>query len=227
MKRRLYIIIALCCFATSAFAESKWDRTTKLYPDGNPARRNELRIGWGDQIFETLMWHNPTSYIHTMPTSYHQTYHENYRYRQHICLEYQYRFSYWFGFGVMADVSEVGWDDVVRNGQGIEQSREKGHYFYNAVIMPTVRFTYFHHPYVNIYSGLGIGMDINGGTEKNAKGFKTDVGLALNLTVLGFSFNYDRWFASIDFGGMYALKNVNTIFLAGSRMINVGIGARF
>lgn len=227
MRRTLYILFALCLLATNALAESKWDRTTKLDAEGKPAKHNEIRFGWGDQLFETLMWHNPTSYTITMPTSYRQTYHENYRYHQHLWLEYQYRFSYWFSLGAMVDVSEVAWDDVTRDGTGIEQSRDRDHYFYNAILMPTVRFTYFHHPNVNIYSGLGFGMDINGGTEKNAKGYKTDIGAAVNLTVIGFSFNYDRWFATIDFGGMYALRNTNYIFLLGSRMINVGIGARF
>jgi len=227
VKVQKYIFIVLCCLATSAFAESKWDRVTNLDANGKKVNHNEIRIGWGDQLFETVMWHNPTSYTLTMPTSYRQTYHERHRYHQHLWLEYQYRFCYWFSLGGMVDMSEVGWDDVVRNGRGIELSRDKNHYFYNVVIMPTIRFTYFHHPYVNIYSGLGFGMDINGGTEKNAKGHKTDVGAAINLTLVGFSFNYDRWFATIEFGGMYALKNKNTIFMASSRMINVGIGARF
>lgn len=227
MKKHFYILFAFCCLATSAFAEDKWDNVLKVDSTGKSISRNEIRFGWGDQLFESLMWHNPTGYILTMPTNYRYTYHENYRHHQHLWLEYQYRFCYWFSLGAMLDVSEVGWDDVVRNGQGIEQSRSKGHYFYNAVIMPTIRFTYYHHPNVNIYSGLGFGMDINGGSERNAKGHKTDVGAALNLTVIGFSFNYSRWFATIDFGGMYALKNMNTIFMASSRMINVGIGARF
>ena len=227
MKKQLFIFLSLCCIAASAFAEAKWDRVLKVDSEGNDVPRNEIRIGWGDQLFETLMWHNPTDYTLTMPTGYRQTYHENHRYHQHLWLEYQYRFAYWFSMGAMVDLSELGWDEVVRNGHGIEQNRDPNHYFYNAVLMPTVRFTYYHHPNVNIYSGLGFGMDINGGTEKNSKGHKTDVGAALNMTVLGFSFNYDRWFATIDFGGMYALKNKNTIFMASSRMINVGIGARF
>ena len=227
VKLKKYIFIALCCLATSAFAESKWDRVTQMDEQGKPANRNEIRIGWGDQLFETLMWHNPNNYTLSMPKDYRQTYHENYRYHQHLWLEYQYRFAYWFSLGAMMDCSEVAWDDVVRNGQGIEQRRDPNHYFYNVVIMPTIRFTYFHHPNVNFYSGLGLGMDVNGGTEKNAKGHTVDVGAALNITVFGISANYQRWFAAVDFGGMYALKNVNTIFMASSRIINVSIGARF
>jgi hypothetical protein len=127
----------------------------------------------------------------------------------------------------MVDFSHVGWDEVTRNGKGAELNRKEEQFFYNAVIMPTIRFTYFHHENVNFYSGLGIGLDINGGTETNALGNHTDVGAAINLTVFGISANYQRWFWTIDCGGLYALKNMNTIFLMSSRIVNVGMGVRF
>ena len=200
------------------FAESKEDRLT---------RRNELRVGWGDQLFETLMWRNPGYIISSMPTGMQYAYHENHRYYQHLWAEYQWRFNHWFGLGGMIDGSGVSWDEVIRNGAGNEMSRNKNQHFYNLVIMPTVRFTYYHHPNVNLYSGLGVGMDINGGTETNLNGKHTDVGAALQITVLGVSANYDRWFFTVDLGGMTSLKNTNAIFMACSRMINVGIGARF
>lgn len=227
MKKHFYIFIAFCCLATNGFAEEKWDRILGVDTLGHPIPRHEIRVGWGDQLFESLMWHNPRSIITTLPPSYQQTYHENYRHNQHIWLEYQYRCCYWFSVGAMIDVSEVGWDDVTRDGTGVELSRSKNHYFYNAVIMPTVRFTYFHHPNVNFYSGLGLGIDVNGGSEFNAKGENTDIGVAFNITVFGISVNYKRWFCTLDFGGMYALKDKNTIFMASSRMINVGTGIRF
>ena len=189
--------------------------------------RHEVRVGWGDQLFETLMWHNPTHIITTMPASYRTDYNENYRHNQHLWAEYQYRFNHWFGLGGMIDMSEVGWDLVTRDGTGAELARDKKHYFYNMVIMPTVRFTYFHHPYVNIYSGLGIGVGINGGSEVNGKGKKTDAGVAINLTLVGVSANYDRWFWAFDLGGLYSLKNAQYIFLAQSRIFNLSFGARF
>ena len=218
MKTKLSICIALCLLCLTANAETKWDHLTW---------RNEVRLGWGDQLFESLMWHNPTSIVTTMPASYERTYHENYRYHQHLWAEYQYRFKHWFSLGGMVDVSEVGWDDVTRNGIGTELSCDKGHYFYNIVIMPTIRFTYLYHPNVNLYSGIGIGMDINGGTETNVKGRHTEVGAAANITVIGLSVNYQRWFFTVDFGGMYALRNFNAIYMASSRIVNVGLGARF
>jgi hypothetical protein len=200
------------------FAENKWTHITQ---------RNELRIGWGDQLFESLIWHNPTSIITTMPDSYQQVYKENYSYNQHVWMEYQWRFTHWFSLGAMVDFSHVGWDEVTRNGKGAELNRKEEQFFYNAVIMPTIRFTYFHHENVNFYSGLGIGLDINGGTETNALGNHTDVGAAINLTVFGISANYQRWFWTVDCGGLYALKNMNTIFLMSSRIVNMGMGVRF
>ena len=218
VKNRIYILLLLCCVCSYVGAENRF-----AYLEN----RNELRIGWGDQLFESLMWHNPTYIVTTMPESYERLYHENYHHDQHIWLEYQWRFTRWFGLGAMFDMSEVHWDDVTRNGKGVEINRSKGHYFYNLVIMPTIRFTYFFHPNVNIYSGIGIGVDINGGTELNEKNKNTDFGVAVNGTVLGISANYKRWFAAVDFGGMTAFRDKNHVYMAASRIINVSIGARF
>ena len=215
---RRYILFAMCVMAVVAGAETRSDHVYM---------RNELRIGWGDQLFESLIWHNPTYIVTTMPDDYRQVYHENYHHDQHVWIEYQWRHNYWFSFGGMVDWSDVRWDDVTRDGKGNEISREKGHWFYNLVFMPTIRFTYFHHPNVNLYSGLGIGMGINGGSETNGWGKHTDVGAAVNVTVFGVSANYERWFWTVDFGGMYSLKNGNTLFMASSRIINVGLGVRF
>ena len=218
MKRFLFIGLVLVGLCASMSAETKWDYLE---------RHNEIRIGWGDQLFESLMWHNPTSIATTMPDTWQATYKEDYRHYQHLWLEYQWRFTHWFSLGAMVDGSGVSWFNVTRNGKGAEVGRSDKQYFYNLVFMPTVRFTYLHHPNVNLYSGIGIGMDINGGTEVNAYGKNTEIGLAINGTVFGISANYDRWFMTVDFGGMTALRNANSIYMAVSRIINVGIGARF
>ncbi len=218
MKVKITLLLSLLCLSMMVLAEDR-----NAYID----HRNEIRIGWGDQLFESLIWHNPTSITRTMPAEATYQYKEHYRHNQHVWLEYQRRFKYWFSLGAMVDVSEVGWDVVTRNGQGTELARDKKNYFYNLVIMPTIRFTYFHHPNVNIYSGLGFGMDINGGTEVDGKGHHTAVGAAVNFTLVGISANYNRWFWAFDLGGMYALKNANAIYMASSRIMNVSIGARF
>ena len=219
MRRHLLLILLLLPFLSGvAQAETRRERT--LMP-------SELRIGWGDMLFETLMWHNPKSVITTMPASYRRTYAENYRYHQHLFLEYQYRFNYWFGLGGMMDLGEVGWDQVTRDGTGLELARDPGHYFYNLTIMPTVRFTYYHHDHVNLYSGLGLGMVINGGTEQNVHGNRTELGAAINLTAFGVSANYKRFFMAVEVGGLYGLRNTNTIYMASSRILTASIGVRF
>ena len=222
MKRFLYFVgligVAICGAMGTIQAENR---------AGYIENHNELRIGWGDQLFESLMWHNPTYITTTMPVTNNYLYRENYKHYQHLWLEYQWRFNHWFGLGGMIDGSGVSWDEVTRNGAGTEVSRDPNHHFFNLVIMPTVRFTYYHHENVNLYSGLGLGLGINGGSEVNAKGKKTDVGAAVNVTVFGVSANYNRWFMTTEFGGLTSLKNMNTVYMLCSRIINVSIGARF
>lgn len=221
MKRLHYLIISLCVAAVWSPTAKAETKTDYLF------QRNEIRIGWGDQLFESLVWHNPTSITKQMPTSAQYTYKERYRHNQHLWVEYQYRFNHWFSLGGMMDMSSVGWDLVTRDGKGNELARNKKNYFYNLAIMPTVRFTYFHHPNVNIYSGLGAGIDINGGTEVDGKGNHTVCAPALNFTLVGISANYKRWFCAFDYGGLYALKDINAIYMLKSRMLNFSIGARF
>lgn len=218
MRYKLGLIWLMLAAIAPVMAETRIDRM--VMP-------NEIRIGWGDMLFESLMWHNPTSVPQTMPEEWSNVYDEDFRHHQHLFLEYQYRVNYWLGVGLMTDLGEVDWNRVIRNGRGEEISREPGHYFYNISVMPTVRFTYLRTEYANFYSGLGIGLCVNGGTEYNSAGKTTDFGAAVNLTLLGLSVNYKRWFAAVEVGGLYGLKNANTVFMAGSRTFNASIGARF
>ncbi len=218
MKYRIILILILLCTLTYVKAETKEERMLM---------NHELRVGWGDQLFESLIWHNPTNIVSTMPEDYRRTYKEDYHYDQHVWIEYQNRYNGWFSYGGMVDASDVRWTDVVRNGKGQEVSRTTGQYFCNIVLMPTIRFTYFHHENVNIFFGLGFGMGINFGTEQNTLGKKVDVGAAANISVIGISANYDRWFWTFDLGGLYSIKDMNTIFLASSRIMTVGVGVRF
>ncbi|MBR1808927.1 MAG: hypothetical protein IJ776_06035 [Paludibacteraceae bacterium] len=217
MKHKLLFILIICAFAC-AHAETKQDRQLM---------KHELRIGWGDQLFESLVWHNPTNIISTMPETARYTYQEDFHHDQHVWLEYQHRPNGWFSYGGMIDASDVRWTNVARDGRGQEVNRDPGHYFCNIVVMPTIRFTYLHHQYVNMYFGIGFGMGINFGTEQNAQGKHTDVGAAASISVIGLSANYKRWFWTLDAGGLYSMKNMNTIFLASSRIISVGLGVRF
>ena len=187
---------------------------------------HELRVGWGDQLFETLVWYNqphPTIY----PESYIGQYEERYRYTQHWFAEYQYRIRYWFNIGAMIDYSGVVWDKVQRKGTGEEVKREKNCNFHNISIMATTRFTYLHSKYVSLYSGLGVGLNINTGSELDYRGRKTVLAPALNLTVLGMSVGDEKWFGAVEYGGLYSLMNMHEVYLTGSRMFTLSVGRRF
>ena len=187
---------------------------------------HQLRIGWGDQLFETLAWYDqPHSTLY--PESYIGQYEERYRYAQHWFAEYQYRVRYWFNVGGMIDYSGVVWDKVNRNGLGKEVSRDKNCNFHNIAIMATARFTYMHTKYVSLHSGLGVGLNINTGSETDYRGRKTALAPALNLTVLGMSVGNEKWFGAVEFGGLYSLMNIHEVYLAGSRMFTLSVGCRF
>lgn len=217
--KRLFALLPILLMALCLSAESRIDRSWN---------RHEVRLGWGDQLFEMLAWREEAAKaVGHLPEEKTFRYDENFRYTQHIFAEYQYRFNSWFGFGGMIDGSSVYWDRVTRNGLGGALETEKNRNFFNLVIMPTVRFTYFWHEYVNIYSGLGFGMNINGGTEKDMYGHRVVCAPVLDLRLLGIGVNYQRYFINIDFGGTYSLLDTNTIFMANSRIITASIGARF
>ena len=188
-------------------------------------RPHLLRVGWGDQMFETLVWYNQT-HSTLYPESYIGQYEERYRYTQHWLAEYQYRVRYWFSAGAMVDYSGVLWDKVRRNGKGNEVSRIKNCNFHNIAILATARFTYLHSKYVSLYSGLGAGVNINTGSETDYRDRKTAVAPAVSLTVLGMSVGNEQWFGAVEFGGLYSLMNIHEVYMAGSRMFTVSVGCR-
>lgn len=212
------VFLTLLCSALPLMAEDKEHRSM------NP---HELRLGWGDQHFEHLVWHASPQPVNTLSSTYTAVYDENFRYTQHWFVEYQYRQNAWFSFGGLFDGSGVVWDKVTRNGLGDELSRDSNHSLYNIIIMPTVYFTYLHHKHVSLHSGLGVGMDINGGTETDFKGRKTVAAPALNLNLFGVSAGFGRWFAAVDLGAMISLTDGQHIYQFGGRLISASIGATF
>lgn len=226
MQKIHFILLTIGVLACSlgVRAESRLDRLSM---------RHEIRVGWGDQLFETMAWHEPSTMTiipanpYLSPQDFREQRKENYTYYQHVFAEYHYRSNDWFSVGVMLDGSGFSWENVVRDGKGSQVGDPVAQYCLNMVLMPTMRFTYYWHENVNIYSGLGFGMDVNSGTETDIRGRKTVVGAVADLRLLGVSANYKRCFAAVEIGGMIALENANAIFLFGSKMFTASIGVRF
>ena len=185
---------------------------------------HDVRIGWGDQLFETLMWRDRGHYS-DMPGDYVDLYDENFRYTQHCFVEYMYNFNYWYALGVLVDYSGVIWDRVERNGQGEELSRELDRNFHNITFVPTVRFSYYHHDYVSLYSSLGVGLNINTGTEL-ISGHATKAAPVVNITLLGVRVGKGRFYGAVEIGAMASLNNAYEVYMFGSRLFTASIGVR-
>ena len=187
---------------------------------------HEVRIGWGDMLFEMLVWHE-SAYPTALPEQYVEVYNEQFRYTQHWFAEYMYNASYWYSLGCLVDYSGVLWDKVMRNGRGEELSRDKNHWFSNISIVPTIRFSYYRSPYVSLYSSLGVGLNINTGSELDFKGRRTAMVPVVNISLLGVRVGHGRWFGAVELGGMISLLSTNEVYMLGSRLFTASFGYCF
>jgi len=216
MKRSYVILLMILVGAMNAGARTKDEVMAKPY---------EIRVGWADQLFEQVVWRDELPYV--MAASQSRTYKQNYKYSQHHWMEYQQSFAPWFSAGMLVDHSSVHWDNVVINGAGEELDRYPYQKFYNLILMPSMRVTYYHWPHIEIYSELGLGFDINGGTEKNEKGRRTSLGYGYDFRPVGVRFNAGPFFSSFDFGRTFALRDSDHVFLAFGRIFSASIGYSF
>ena len=206
---------------SNANSPAQHHKEKKVYPPVN--QRNELRVGWGDMMFETLVWHEKT----LLPSINGDVIAKNYRYTQHWFAEYLYRVNFWFGVGGMLDYGGVYWDKVPRDAVGNELEKLYTAWFANISLMPLIRFTYYEQNFVRLYSGLGFGLNINTGTELDYKGRETACAPVLNLTLLGVNVGNDHMFGSVELGGMFSLANKQEIYLLDSRIFTASFGVRF
>lgn len=173
--------------------------------------RHEVRVGWGDPIFESAMKYE---FPHIGKPNTHVTYLTG-----HFFAEYQYYWLSWLSTGMIIDYTGMGWRD--------KRDYAPKHSYYDLSILPTVRFTYYHHPWVKLYSGLMVGMTINGGTEKNEFGKKTVCYPGIGITALGVQVGQKGFYGAVELGGLSALKSMKDIALFSSRMFTVSVGYKF
>lgn len=194
-----------------AQAETKETRSTQ---------RHEFRIGYGDPMYETMRWKDESNHL-PVPMNVRQ----NYRYTGHIYGEYMYRVNDWFGVGGQVDFGATTFDynTYQLDAAGKQYLASSDHrFFYDLCIMPSFRFTYFHHEWVNLYSGLQLGLGIHGDYQG-----RYELGYAAGLTALGLSVGRDHWFGTVEVGGLNNVQSLTAIYLIWSRWFNVSVGYRF
>lgn len=217
--KKLLTLLALVFPVLLLQAETREERSEKPH---------EVRLLVGDFLFESLIWYDDAHLDYTNVGGPASTFTEKQHtyWLPHMGVEYLYRLYDWCSLGAQVDFQYTGWKKMTYDSQNqlISQTPQG---FYNLSLMPTIRFTYLHHPYVNLYSSVSFGMDINGGSEIDIRGKHTAVGAALDVAVIGISVDKGHWFGTIEGGGLSALKNKGTMFMLMSRLLTVGVGYRF
>lgn len=192
------------------------------------AYRNEVRLTMGDPFFESLIWHNDThGDLHNQIDDF-SIFLERQRcaWTPHFAIEYDFRLYNWLSLGAQVDYQYTSWHVLGYNNQNMILS-DKRENFYNLSFIPKARFTYLFHEYINLYSGIGVGININGGSEVDLHGKNTVVAPVIDLTVLGIKAGYNRWYGLFEIGGLTSLKDDETIYMLFSKLFTLGAGYVF
>lgn len=198
----LTIMTTLLWMAMPAMAESKDDRA--LCP-------HEVRIGIGDAFADREFYGLDYYYGESAPV------YRNKFYLPNLFAEYQYRINHWLGIGVQVNTMWMGWKRQNGNQWDVQKY---GH----IEVMPTVRFTYFHHEWINLYSSVSLGY--YGGIEQNGNQYDYAGGIAFDFCALGVSVGRNHFFGTFEAGMLNSGSfSGNSQIL--SRIMSFSLGYRF
>ena len=88
--------------------------------------------------------------------------------------------------------------------------------FYNFVLMPTARVTYFRTEHLNLYSGLGAGALLSIAE-------KPEFAPAFYLNAIGVQAGIGHWSAALDLGLLNAMNGTQKIYMLASRIFSISI----
>lgn len=188
---------------------------------------HEVNIGIGDMMFETVLWHNqPHKDYRALPYGAQSFEKTGYSYTPHFSVQYFYSPKRWLSVGGDMNFQYTSWDkEWYDNLDRLTSSSDER--FFNLCIMPCVRFNYMNNRYVNLYSSIAAGMDINGGSETDCFGRHTLVGIAADLRLIGVRAGDGNYWGFADIGCLAAMKNTDTLFMVGSQIFRIGFSYRF
>ncbi len=158
-----------------------------------------VRLGYGDALFEKLVFYPSAG------TS-------DYAYTGHLFADYQYSFTRVVSVGAQLDFQGIFWTTE-------EKTRSRN---YDLCLIPTLRFTWLHTSWVRLYSGLGGGVLMAFDNAGN-----TEFAPVFDLKPVGIQLGKTHWCGSLDLGFMAAMKSVNRIYMAGSRLVSVSVNYRW
>ena len=221
--RHVIAVILLLCIPSVTYAAR--DTLTVQQKAPKPYLHHDVRIGWGDMLFETIFFHDspPNQWLHPerLRPDFRYMSRENHRYTGHIFAEYQYYFRHWLSFGAQVDFEGILWDEVAYDRYHQPVSPVQHIHNYDLVILPTLRFTYFRNDYVRLHSGLGLGMIL---AMDNIPGSGCIPAPAFNLNLFTVQAGKGHWYGAVELGMLSALSGGGQIFMFGSRLFSVSIG---
>lgn len=178
-----------------------------------------------DAVWEQVMYHDIAGldYSGCNPT-YTYTEKNNYWHSPHVALEYAYRMNNWFELAMQTDFQLTTWDVNEYRGGNASSHRNC---FYNLSFIPEARFVYLRRKYVEMHSGLGIGMNINGGSEVfPGEGHSVNT-LAYDINYVGVKAGAGHWYGTFDLGGTFAFFDTSTFFMVSARIFRLGVCYKF
>lgn len=190
--------------------------------------KNEVRLGIGGIGFERTFFGSSVHMSYTdRPESVTYLEKQNHRYFPHIFAEYDYNLLPWLSVGGQIDFSGFTWDNHYYDGGYDIIMRTERQNCYNIVLQAICRFNWLRREHFTLYSSIGLGMDINTGTEIDPYGKATVPGIAVTPILLGIRGYKGPWFGAFEFGGINAMKDPTQIFLLGARSLSLSAGYRF
>ncbi|MBR1928911.1 MAG: hypothetical protein IJ834_04135 [Paludibacteraceae bacterium] len=150
----------------------------------NAFKQHEVRIGWGDMLFETVAFYYRKSNTWVDKLSYPDNYTysalHHHSYTGYLFADYHYNVLRWLEVGGQVDFEGIFWQETTYNNQHMPISDTKYINNYNLVFMPTIRFVWYHSQWVNLYSGLAVGVNIAFDNQHKVK-----CAPAFNLNLIG------------------------------------------
>ena len=176
---------------------------------------HQVRIGWGDMLFETMAFHPGAAA--TEGRRMH-----DFGYTGHIFAEYRYRFNKLVVLGFQADFEGILWKETLCDGYWRPIGDTVPVRNFNICMLPTLQLTYFNKEWVELYAGIGIGALIAFDNSHHV-----EAAPAFDLTLFGMWMGKGHWGGALELGGLNALLNTDKIYMVGSRLISVSFNYRW
>ena len=216
MKFRCRILLFIIIVSVGCYA----------IPADSTMLRHEVRVGWGDMLFETAVFHDSPLHRWANPEYISPQYtileKHNHSYTGHFFVEYRYSFKWWLSLGFQADLQGIFWKETEydRYHNAVSGTTEMKNF--DLTLMPTLCFTFFRGKWVDLFAGISGGLLI---AMDNHSGCEPAPAFALNL--LGLSVGKGHWSGSAELGMMGALLNTQKIYMLGSRLFAVSLNYSF